>query len=215
MTSARRSAFITLAAALLGASPMAAEEGALEAWLARQARLRSLDAAFVQERRLPALREPLRTPGRLSILRPAMVRWQLGEPAETVVIGDGDTFTIIDHREDKVRKIPGDSPQAAQFAMLGGAQFGDAAAFREAFEVVATRLVDGIHQYTLRPRDRRTRARLPWVFLDIETGESGGVLRALEIELQDKSRIRTVFHNPQFDVAFDAGHFTAPATNTR
>lgn len=186
-----------------------ADEAPLNAWLERQSQMRSLDVRFTQERKLPALKEPVRTPGRLSFRKPATVRWQLGDPAETVITGDGEKITLVDHREKEVREIDADSPQAARFAMLGGREFGDAATFRETFEVHGHREISGIHQYTLRPRDRRTRARVPWVFLDIDPGKNE--LRALEIQMQDGSRVRSVFHNPRINPTLPDAHFNVDA----
>ena len=182
-----------------------ADEAPLDAWLARQAEMRTLDVAFTQERKLPALNEPVRTPGRLSFRKPTAIRWQLGEPAATVIYGDGETLTIANHQEMTFQSLRADSPRAARFAMLGGREFGDATAFHESFLVHAHRVVEGIHQYTLRPRDRRMRGRLPWMFLDIDPAQNQ--LRALEIELQDGSRIRTIFENPKIDAELPARHF--------
>ncbi len=55
----------------------------------------------------------------------------------------------------------------------------------------------GIHQYTLKPKDRRFRSQVPWVFIDIDPEKKE--LRVLEMELQDKSRVRTLFRNPKIN----------------
>ena len=200
----------SIAACLIASAAVVfADEAPLDAWLARQAETRSIDVRFTQERKLPALKEPVRTPGRLSFRKPATIRWQLGEPAETVILGDGEKLTIVDHREKTIQTLAADSPRAGRFAMLGGREFGDAEEFRKTFEVHAHREVSGIHQYTLRPRDRRVRSRVPWMFLDIDPENSE--LRALEIELQDGSRVRTVFQRPRLDIDLPDGHFQADA----
>ena len=68
-------------------------------------------------------------------------------------------------------------------------------AFQQAFEIIESRFVAGINQYTLKPKDRRIRTQIPWVFLDINPAKTE--LAALELELQDKSRVRTIFHQPR------------------
>jgi outer membrane lipoprotein-sorting protein len=65
----------------------------------------------------------------------------------------------------------------------------------------------GIHQYTLKPRDLKARKHLSWVFLDIDPRRNE--LRAMEIELKDKSRIRTIFQQPRFNHKLPDSHFTA------
>jgi outer membrane lipoprotein-sorting protein len=51
---------------------------------------------------------------------------------------------------------------------------------------------------------------VPWVFLDIDPAKNE--LRAMELELQDKSRIRTLFQNPRFNTKLAPALFTADLT---
>lgn len=182
-----------------------AEQPVLDSWLERQATISSLDTPFTQERTLPALKRPVTTPGRLSFVKPDKVRWQLGDPFETLAVADGRTLTLIDASAKSARRIAIDSPQAARFSLLTGKSFGDPSAFHQAFEVIESRVSSGIHQFTLRPKDRRLRAQVPWIFLDIDPGKNE--LRALEMELQDKSRVKTIFRDPRFNVKLDASLF--------
>jgi outer membrane lipoprotein carrier protein len=186
-------------------APAHADVAVLEAWLVRQRSIRSLEVAFVQERRLPALKHPVSTPGKLSFEKPNRIRWQLGEPVQTLAVSDGTTLTLVEDAGKSVRHVPADSPRAARFSTLTGNSFGNAEAFHEAFAVVESRVSLGIHQFTLQPKDRRTRAEVPWVFLDIDPVRTE--LRALEMELRDKSRIRTVFGEARFNLEFPAAHF--------
>ena len=169
----------------------------LDAWLARQATVTSLDATFSQERKLPSLKEPVVTPGRVSFSLPGKFRWQLGEPTQTLAVSDGTTVTMIEESEKSARQISTDSPQAARFSLLTGKAFQDKNAFYDTFEIIETRVTSGIHQFTLKPKERRMRSQVPWVFLDIDPEKKE--LRAMELELQDKSRIRTLFSNIKFN----------------
>ena len=187
-----------------------ADNAALDAWLKRQATIESLETPFIQERKLPSLKQALTTPGKLSFAKPDKVRWQLGEPSATLVISDGSTLTLIDYAAKTARRIPADSPQAARFSMLTGKGFQSAENFHAMFEVIAHRIESGIHQYTLKAKERRMRSQVPWIFLDIDPAKSE--LRAMELELQDKSRIRTVFQNPRFNAKLPASQFTADLT---
>lgn len=182
-----------------------ADNAPLDAWLKRQPSITSLDAEFTQERKLPALKNPTTTPGRLSFSKPGKVRWQLGNPFETLAVSDGVTLTLIDAASKTARRIAVDSPQAVRFSLLSGKAFQSPADFYQAFEVIESRAVSGIHQYTLKARDRRTRSQIPWIFLDIDPEKNE--LRALDFELQDKSRLRTVFLTPKFNVKLDDSIF--------
>jgi outer membrane lipoprotein carrier protein len=180
-------------------------EAPLDAWLARQESIRSMDVEFVQERRLPALKQPTTTTGRLSFSKPSLFRWQLGEPAETLVVSDGTTVTLIEAAARTARVVSADSPRAARFAALSDKAFQNREAFHQAFEVVESRVSSGIHQFTLRPRDRRFRSNVPWIFLDIDPATAE--LRAMEMELQDKSRLRSIFRTPVFNKELPASLF--------
>ena len=192
---------------LLLAITCRADQAALDAWLERQKSVDSLQCAFTQERKLAALKQPVSTPGRLTFARPGKLRWELGDPPATLVVSDGTTITLLDLTEKTARRIAADSPQAARYGMLSGDGFRNPENFHAMFEVVAHRVTSGIHQYTLRPKDARTRKRLPWLFLDIEPGRNQ--LRAMEMELSDKSRIRTIFHEPLINAKTDPALFSA------
>ena len=61
-------------------------------------------------------------------------------------------------------------------------------------------------QFTLRPLDRSLRNQVPWVFLSIDPKTER--LVALELELRDKSRIRSVFGKPEINGNPDPSLFT-------
>jgi outer membrane lipoprotein-sorting protein len=182
-----------------------AENAVLDAWLKRQSSITSLDSEFIQERRLPALKHPVSTSGRLCFSKPDKIRWQLGNPFETLAIADGKTLTLIEAATKSARQTDVNSPQAARFSLLSGKAFQSPEIFYQTFELIESRVSSGIHQYTLKAKDRRIRAQIPWIFLDIDPAKNE--LRALELELQDQSRLRTVFQNPRFNGKLDDALF--------
>jgi len=190
---------------MLASATAQSDPVALDSWLKRQTSIHSLDAEFTQERKLPALKNPTTTPGRLSFAKPDKVRWQLGNPFETLAVSDGETLTLMDAASKTARRIGVDSPQALRFSLLSGRAFQSPESFHQAFEVIESRIHSGIHQYTLKARDRRIRAQIPWIFLDIDPQKNE--LRALEFELPDKSRLRTVFQNPRLNPKLDESLF--------
>lgn len=187
----------TLLFCLLALPHACAAPAVLDAWLKRQASIRTLECNFTQERKLPALKEPVTTTGKLSFAKPGKVRWQLGNPPETIAISDGTTLTLLDVGKKIARQQPANSPQAARFSLLNGQGFESPEAFKAAFEVIHHQQAGKIHQFALKSRDRRLRAQVPWIYLDIDPATND--LRSLEIELQDRSRIRTIFHKPTYN----------------
>lgn len=186
----------------------------LEAWLNRQDDVKSLVADFSQERKLPALKNPVTTQGTLAMARPGKLRWELGDPPKTIAVSDGSTMTLVDVEKKRARSLPADSAKARQFTLLAdGALRGDLEGFKETFELVESRVTDGIYQLTVRPKERSLREHVSWVFLDIDPDKNE--LRALELQLEDKSRIRTVFTRTRLNVEIPAERFNVDLTGYR
>ncbi len=200
--------FLLLFSALISLAH--ADTAVLNAWLKRQPSITSLDTTFTQERKLPALKSPTSANGRLSFMKPGKFRWQLGEPVETLAVSDGSTLTLVESKEKTAHQIAADSPQAARFSLLSGKAFESPEAFQSAFEIIEQRVTDGIHQFTLKAKDRRMRSQVPWIFLDIDPVKNE--LTALELELQDKSRVRTIFHNPKINTPLPISLFKPDLT---
>ncbi len=198
-----------LLALLLSVSPLAAAEPdlkPLEAWIAGQKGLKSLDAEFVQERKLPSLKKPVATPGRLRVQRPGKLLWELGQPVKTLAASDGTTMTLLDVAKKRGRRIDASSADARRFTLLSGEAFRDLEGFQAAFEPVESRVTAGIYQLTVRPKDKAMRRQVPWMFFDIDLKTRE--LRALELEMEDKSRIRTVFKDAEINAKIDPAVFT-------
>lgn len=200
----------TILAALLSLATVHADNAVLNAWLKRQPTVQSLDTTFTQERKLPSLKNPTSAQGRLSFAKPGKFRWQLGEPAETLAVSDGTTLTLIDMATKTAHQIPATSPQAARFSLLSGKAFESIEAFESAFDIIDSRVTSGISQYTLKPKDRRMRSQVPWIFLDIDPVKNE--LTALELELQDKSRVKSIFHAPKINHALPDSLFKPDLT---
>lgn len=194
----------------ISAAPARADDGVLDRWLVRQQSIRSLEVGFTQTRTLRALNKPVITRGRLAFRKPGMVRWELGDPPATLAISDGATITLIDRKAKTARRVPADSPRAARFTLLAGRGFESPDQFKRVFEVADRRTDKGIEQFTLKPLDRSLRNQVPWVFLSIDPRTN--LLVALELELKDKSRIRSVFGKPEINGDPDPSLFTADLT---
>ena len=182
----------------------------LETWIGKQKTLQSLDTDFVQERKLPSLKNPAVTPGRMRMVRPGKLCWELGNPVKTLAVSDGTSMTLLDVAKKRGKKIDTTSPEARQFTLLSEEAFRDLAGFQEAFELVESRMSGTIYQLTVRPKDKSLRKHVSWMFLDIDTRSQE--LRALDLELEDKSRIRTVFSNAKINAKVDPAIFTPDTT---
>jgi outer membrane lipoprotein-sorting protein len=189
----------------LAAEPAAPDTRVLEAWLKRQPSIRTLEARFTQERKLPALKQPVVAQGRIAFERPGKLRWELGEPAATVAVSDGSTLTLIEVGPKLARRMDAASPQARQFTLLASEAFQDAPSFHQNFEVLGHQVSDQLHHYTLRPVDRRLRSKLPGLLLTIDPQRNQ--LREIELELPDRSRIRSVFREIRINPKLEPSRF--------
>lgn len=190
---------ISLARAELDVKP-------LETWIGKQKDLQSLDAQFVQERKLPSLKKPVTTPGRMRMQRPGKLCWELGQPVKTMAVSDGTTMTLLDVAKKRGKKIDAASGEARQFTLLSDSAFRDLAGFQETFELIESRITEGSYQLTVKPKDKTLRRQVPWMYLEIDT--KAHELRSFELELEDKSRIRTVFSNTKINAKIDPAIFT-------
>lgn len=164
----------------------------LKAWLEQQKNVKTLHAEFTQERTLPALKKPITTPGTLHLHHDGRMRWNLGDPTQTIAISDGENVQLIDLKKQRQRSISADSPQARPFTLLSSDAFSSGLeGFLKQFKLIESRTTNGIYQLTTQPQDAALRRHIPWVFFDIDLNDHS--LRALEIQLKDKSRIRTIF----------------------
>ena len=80
----------------------------LKHWLAHQGEIRSVQADFVQTRSFHALRDPLASPGHLWFSAPQSFRWELGDPAKTVVLRKGDTAYLIQPTKKRAEHLSTD-----------------------------------------------------------------------------------------------------------
>jgi len=181
-----------------------------ETWINRQKDLKSLDAEFTQERKLPSLKNPVESTGRLRMMRPGMLLWELGDPVKTMAVTDGKTMTLAQVDKKRGKRIDATSGEAKQFTLLSDEAFRDLEGFEKTFEITETRVESGIYQISLRPKDKSIRSHVPWMFLDIDlkTWE----LRAMELELEDKSRIKTIFTKTKLNPKLDPAIFTPDFT---
>lgn len=178
----------------------------LQSWLKAQSGIKTLQTDFIQERKLAALKNPVSTPGTMFLRKGGSMRWNLGKPVKTTALSDGKTIHLIDLEKKRARALPVDSSRARAFTLLGDSALnGGLNGFRNVFELVEAKMTQGIYQLTTRPKDRSLRKQMPWVFFDIDPGLNQ--LRALEVQLEDKSRIRTIFTKARINQAIPKGTF--------
>lgn len=167
----------------------------VQRWIKAGAEVTSIEADFVQERRLKALRKPLIKPGRIWFQRPESFRWQIGEPPAIIAVRkSGGDLQVVDTREKKLRVWT--AVELAEEAANGrghglgitGAGFpATMEAFENVFEIkLATETAEkGVWDLRLNLRDRKARLAVDDVVFTIVPAD--GTLRQFRVLMRDGS----------------------------
>jgi len=174
-------------------------------WLARQDELRSVEADFTQIRALRALRDPITTPGHLWFSAPDSLRWELGEPARTIVVRKGDTYYLIQPAKKKAERYKAESMAkkggAMGFAMMNFPIAKDFADFNRQFETLAVSVSSDHCHLEILPRDAQAQKFLQAIKLDFDT--ASGHLLCFELVTREGSSLRNDFANVRMNQKFD------------
>jgi outer membrane lipoprotein carrier protein len=137
--------------ALLALSPAGAGEhdaddgvAGLRAFLAGTT---TFEAAFVQSLSANGDVEPQVSRGRFYLKRPGRFRWDYQEPAEQLVVSDGERIWMFDRDLDQVTVRPVDESLRGTPAMLLSGE----ASLDESFAVIGSRTEDGVQYVDLEP----------------------------------------------------------------
>jgi outer membrane lipoprotein carrier protein len=195
--------FLVLATTLQAAEPM--DLTPVKKWIAQQDEFRSVQADFTQTRALRALRSPVASPGRITFAVPSMLRWELGEPAKTIVIRKGDTYLLIQPAKKKAERIPasniGQEGGAKGFAMMEFPLASDFADFNKKFEILGVRTEGHRCHLEILPRDAQARKFLSALKIDFDTKTSHMI--SFEMVTRDGSSMRNEFSNVRVNEKID------------
>jgi outer membrane lipoprotein-sorting protein len=210
---ARRGVVSLTLVVLAAASVARAAEvgGLLDRWLAAQTNLHTWTAEVIQTRSLKVLSQPLVSTGKVSVAVPDRFRWELGQPAQTVVLRLPEELLIIYPRLKRAEKYP-----------LTGAQPGpwkDALALLEAsfpksrtelesrFRVVALPQTNSLAQLALQPKSASARKFISEIVIGFHTNDCS--MASTEMRFADGSSLRNEFINGVINPPLDPAIFEA------
>ena len=178
---------------LLLAAPIRAEDtqAILSDWISKQAAIRSLRADFIQTRRLPALRIPLRKSGTLWFGTEGRFRWQVGDPAELLVLKSPNDFLVIEPKKSFARRFTASSAAARAMQELPMPIAISLDEFHRRFEVVSLKDDGGRIELRLTPKDPRLAEGLK--SLRILFDPVSGAVALFEMTFRDGSEVSTEF----------------------
>ncbi|MDR3402885.1 MAG: outer membrane lipoprotein carrier protein LolA [Chthoniobacter sp.] len=174
-------------------------------WLIKQDELHTVQADFIQTRALRALRSPIATPGHIWFGGADTLRWELGEPAKTIVIRKGDTYSLIQPAKKKVERYKAASIAknggAMGFAMMNFPIAKDFADFTRQFETLTVNVADNRCHLEILPRDAQAKKMLEAIKIDFDT--TSGHLISFELATRDGSSMRSDFTNVRLNQKID------------
>ena len=178
---------------LLATLPLQAEntDAILRDWISKQAGIRTLRADFIQTRRLPALRIPLRKSGTVWFGAEGRFRWQVGDPVELLVLKSPGDFLIIEPKKSLARRLSASSAAARamqDFPMPLAVSFEE---FQRRFEVISLGNNAGTIDLRIRPKDPQLAEGMK--SLRILFDPATGSVSLFEMTFRDGSEISTEF----------------------
>ena len=129
-------------------------------WFEVQTNLQSWSGDFTQTRTLTVLNQPLVSVGKVWV-KLGEFRWELGQPAQTIVLRQPDQLLIIYPRLKRAEKYPLDGvpagPMRDALALLDASLPRDRVTMEKNFQLLSATATNSILQMTLQPRSNAAR----------------------------------------------------------
>lgn len=206
-----RAALVLAMLLLLPTQTVCADEALLDRWFALQAKLETWSADFTQTRTLKALKEPLKTDGRVWFAAPGRFRWELGNPAQTIAVREETQMLVVYPRLKRAERYPMEGEGASQWrdalllieSGLPRSREELASRFRqESFAVTGETA-----SLVLRPKSAQARRLIGELRIEFHSGTLA--LTATELRFADGSTLRNDFRNQEINPVLAGDQFKA------
>jgi outer membrane lipoprotein-sorting protein len=181
-----------------------------EQWFQAQTNLQSWAGEFTQTRTLTVLNQPLVSHGKVWV-KPGEFRWELGQPAQTILLRDPSRLLIEYPRLKRAEKYPltgvPDGPMRDALALLDASLPRDRAQMEKNFELIAATITNATLQMRLQPRSEAARKFIGQVLIAFRTNDF--TIAATEMKFADGSKLRNDFTNVVLNRPIDEKLFTA------
>jgi outer membrane lipoprotein-sorting protein len=210
----RISRVFTLLCAILFWATMASVAADYDAqfnqWFTVQTNLHSWAGDFTQTRTLTVLNQPLISPGKVWVQR-GEFRWEVGQPAQTIMLRTPDQLLIVYPRLKRAEKYPlgaiPTGPMKDALALLDASLPRDRATMERNFKLVSASVTNGVLQMTLLPRAEAARKFIGEVAIGFHTNNF--IIATTELKFADGSKLHNDFTNVVVNQTLDAKWFEA------
>ena len=181
----------------------------LSSWLNAQTNLQTWQAEFTQTRSLKTLTQPLVASGRIWFAKPNDFRWELGSPARTIALRQGDEMYVVYPLLKRAERYPtgaragGEWREALELLQSGFPR--DRAELDARFRVRSLSETNGAWLLALQPRSDFARRMMKEIRVGLATNDSS--LVSNELVFVDGSSMRNDYTNAVLNPKLDAGLF--------
>jgi outer membrane lipoprotein-sorting protein len=189
----------------------AADMSVVERWMGTNSGVRSIRIDFTQTRTMRSIKVPIRQSGSLWInYRSNQFRWQVGDPAQTIVTKDGGSLLIVRTMMKKYEKRAAGSGEVPPGLMAMAAGFPRSTSeFQRKYSVQSIEADGSVYRIVTQPKGQAGRGVKTFVFM---VGRDDYRLRGMEIYLTDGSFVKTAFNRVMPNVGMPGNIFTPDLT---
>jgi outer membrane lipoprotein-sorting protein len=185
-------------------------EAQFNRWFEVQTNIQSWTADFIQTRTLTVLNQPLVSTGKVWVTT-GEFRWELGQPAQTIVLRQPDQLLIVYPRLKRVEKYPlngvPSGPMKDALTLLDATLPRDRATMEKSFRLLSAAETNSILQMTLQPRSESARQFISEIVIGFHTNNF--TIAATEMKFADGSSLRNDFTNVIVNQPIDSKMFEA------
>jgi outer membrane lipoprotein-sorting protein len=177
-------------------------------WFEVQTHLQSWAGDFTQTRTLTVLNQPLVSQGKVWV-KPGEFRWELGQPAQTIVLRNPSELLVVYPRLKRAEKYPLDAvptgPMKDALSLLDASLPRDRAQMEKSFTLVSAVATNATLQMTLQPRSEAARKFIGQVVIAFHTNDFS--IAATEMKFADGSKLHNDFTNVILNASVDEKRF--------
>ena len=143
-------------------------------WFEVQTNIQSWSADFIQTRTLKVLNQPLISAGKVWVTT-GEFRWELGQPAQTIVLRQPNQLLIVYPRLKQAEKYPlngvPSGPMKDALTLLDATLPRDRATMEKSFRLLSAAETNSVLQMTLQPRSESARQFINQIVIGFHTND--------------------------------------------
>lgn len=164
-------------------------------WAEAQKNLSDMEVPFTQTRTTPALKQPVVTPGRFWRFADGCFRWELGQPAATVLVHDAQEFRVMESAGAEWRVLDAEDPRWRMWSRFLSGREASPEELQRHFLVDEEVQSETVTAISLRPKAPFLRKHLRQ--LDLQISPQSARLVQLRVLQGDGSSLLMTFEAPR------------------